>query len=87
MNNDDFWAQQQLAKNPLQMATRIIELEKNIARAIDPRRRSALINKLKACVDKSLINAEEAQNEAVDLLLAYIKDDEISELYNKVVWS
>lgn len=83
----DIKAIEGLAKNPIQMATRILELEKR-AKAwkigTDPARRAGLIEQLKAAIETSIHDPEEGHQAADDLLLAFINDEEIDELYGQV---
>lgn len=85
-NHEDFWAEQQLAKNNLQMAVRIIQLEKIVmAGSGNPIRKKALIEKLKAAEAMSQNDAETAHGNADELLLQFINDDEIRAAYDAVV--
>lgn len=83
----DIKAIEQLAGNPTQMATRILALEKRSREwkiGTDPQRRAGLLEQLKAAAELSETDTEAGHQEADDLLLAFINDEEISELYGKV---
>lgn len=83
----DIKAIESLANNPTQMATRILALEKRAKEwriGTDPARRAGLIEQLKACIEQSETDAEAAHSDADDLLLQFINDEEIADLYGKV---
>lgn len=83
----DYKKHKDLAGNPMQMAARILSLEKLI-KNIDifnaPNRRDGFVEQLKALVVDSDQDAEKAHQKADDLLLEYINDGEISELFGKM---
>lgn len=84
----DYDAIKALAENPMQLATRIMALEKRAKEwkiGTDPQRRAGLIEQLKSLADRSQSDSEEAHVEADDLLLEFINDEEISELYGKII--
>lgn len=83
----DIKAIEQLAGNTTQMATRILALEKRAREwkiGTDPARRAGLIEQLKAAAELSETDTEAGHQEADDLLLAFINDEEISDLYGQV---
>ena len=83
----DMRAIEQLAGNSIQMATRILTLERRAREwsiGTEPTRRAGLIEQLKMAVVTSGHDTEQGHQEADDLLLAYINDEEISELYGQV---
>lgn len=83
----DIKAIEQLAGNANQMATRILALEKRAKDwkiGTDPARRAGLLEQLKAAADTSENDTESGHQEADDLLLAFINDEEIAEAYGKV---
>lgn len=85
-STEEFWSIQQLAKNPLQMATRLLAIEKRLFKEYgNESRREALTERLKACVAQSQVDAERAHVDADDVLLEIINDEEISEIYGKIV--
>lgn len=76
-----------LANNPIQMATRILQLEKRSKEwkiGTDPARRFSLIEQLKTAINDSQRDSESAHQDADDLLLEFINDEEISTLYGQV---
>lgn len=76
-----------LADNPMQMAARILALENRAKEwkiGTDPQRRTGLIEQLKSLVDRSQSESEEAHVEADDLLLEFINDEEVSEIYGRI---
>ena len=76
-----------LAENPLQIATRILALEaraKEWRIGSDPNRKAGLLMQLEALIEKSKTDAEDAHIEADDLLLEFINDEKVSELYGKI---
>lgn len=78
---------ERLAKHPMQMAVRVLALEKRANEwkiGTDPQRRAGLIQQLKELVDRSVNDSEEAHVEADDLLLEFINDEEISEIYGRI---
>jgi hypothetical protein len=78
---------EQLAKNPIQMASRIMMIEKRI-RSLnlfnEPSRRAGLLEQLKTLVVRSKEDPETVHGEADDLLLEYINDEEISQLFGQI---
>ena len=84
---NDYQKYEALSKNPIQMAMRIIELEgrfKHYRIHNDPNRRSALLEKLKMAVELSQTDTENGHVDADDILLEFIDDEEVSELYGQV---
>lgn len=76
-----------LASNPIQMATRILTLEKHSREwkiGTDPQRRAGLLEQLRIAIQDSQSIPEQAHQDADDLLLAFINDEEISTLYGQV---
>ena len=90
MKNDkigNYDEMERLSKHPMQMAIRIIGLEKRAEEwkiGTDPQRRAGLIEQLKELVDRSANDSENAHTEADDLLLEFINDEEISEIYGRI---
>lgn len=83
----DIKAIENLAGNPTQMATRILTLEKRSREwkiGTDPARRAGLLEQLKAAVELSERDTESAHQEADDLLLEFINDEEISNIYGQI---
>lgn len=83
----DIKAIENLAGNPTQMATRILQLEKRQKEwriGTDPARRAGLLEQLKACVADSDSDSEQAHIAADDLLLEFINDEEISTIYGQI---
>lgn len=83
----DYDAIKNLSENPIQMATRILALEKRSKEwkiGTDPQRRLGLVEQLKALEERSQTDSEEAHVEADDLLLEFINDEEISEIYGRI---
>lgn len=76
-----------LADNPMQMATRIFMIEKRI-RSLnifnEPSRRAAMMEQLKTLIINSKESPESAHEEADNLLLEYINDEEVSTLYGQI---
>lgn len=84
---DNYSELERLVKHPMQIAVRLIALEKRAAEwkiGTDPQRRGGLIEQLKELVDRSENDSETAHSEADDLLLEFINDEEISELYGRI---
>lgn len=83
----DIKAIEALASNPQQMATRILALEKRSKEwkiGTDPARRAGLLEQLRAAAEISETDSEQGHQDADDLLLAFINDEEISKLYGEV---
>ncbi len=83
----DYAAIENLAKNPMQIATRLLALEKRAREwkiGTDPQRRAGLLEQLKALEAQSETDSENAHIEADDLLLEFINDEEISEIYGRI---
>jgi len=83
-NYDDI---KELADNPMQMATRILALERRAAEwsiGNDPKTRGGMLEQLKSLVVQARNNPEQAHQEADDLLLEYINDAEVSALYGQI---
>jgi hypothetical protein len=83
----DMKAIEQLANNPTQMATRLLALEKRAREwkiGTDPARRAGLLEQLKSAAALSESDTEAGHQEADDLLLAFINDEEISNAYGEV---
>lgn len=83
----DIKAIEQLAGNPTQMATRLLALEKRARDwkiGTDPARRAGLLEQLKSAAALSEDDTEAGHQEADDLLLAFINDEEISNAYGEV---
>lgn len=84
---NDYKQYQRLSGAPIQMAMRIIELENQFKQyqiGSDPNRRLALLERLKKAQELSETNPEEGHIEAEDVLLEFINDEEVSELYGTV---
>lgn len=78
---------ERLAKNPMMMATKLLTLEKRQTEwkiGTDPQRRSGLLEQLKALEERSINDSENAHIEADDLLLEFINDEEIVEIYGRI---
>lgn len=76
-----------LANHPMQLAVRLMALEKRAVEwkiGTEPQRRSGLLEQLRALVDKSKTDSENAHIEAEDLLLSYINDEEVSDVYGRI---
>lgn len=76
-----------LAENPRDMASRILALEaraKEWKIGTDPQRKAGLLAQLESLIEKSKTDAEDAHIEADDLLLEFINDEKVSELYGKI---
>lgn len=76
-----------LSENPMQMAARILMLEKRAKEwkiGTEPQRHLGLVTQLKALVDRSHEDPEEAHTEADDLLLEFINDEEVSTIYGQI---
>lgn len=78
-----FWDIQRLAKNPQQMATKILEMEDVLVNGpASPTRRKALLGRLKAL---KTYDPAPAALKAEELLLEFINDDEITDTYREIV--
>lgn len=83
----DYDAIKALSENPMQIASRLIALEKRAKEwkiGTDPQRRLGLIEQLKSLEEQSKSDTETAHQEADDLLLEFINDEEISEIYGRI---
>lgn len=84
---NDYAKYEALSKNPLQMAMRIIELEERFKQYrihSDPNRRAALIERLKLAKELSETDTENGHADADDILLEFIDDEEVSEIYGQI---
>ena len=84
---DNYDELERLCKHPMQMAIRLIALEKRANEwkiGTEPKRRAGLLEQFRELVDRSETDSENAHIEADDLLLEFINDEEISELYGKI---
>lgn len=84
---NDYAKYESLSKNPIQMAMRIIELEERFKQYrihSDPNRRQALMERLRYAKDLSETNPEQGHIDADDILLEFINDEEVSELYGQI---
>jgi hypothetical protein len=87
MAGDDYNLALNLSKQPLQMAFRIVAIERRIAAAKIGRPESAketLKAKLITCKELCATDPESAHAEADDALLDFIDDEEISKLYGEI---
>lgn len=78
---------ERLAKNPIQLAIRVLNLEKRAKEwkiGTDPQRRAGLLEQLEELVQRSEHDSEQAHVSADDLLLEFINDEEISEKYGRI---
>jgi uncharacterized protein YpuA (DUF1002 family) len=83
----DIAAIKRLAENPERMATMLLQLEKRAKEwkiGTEPQRRASLITQLKHAVEESVHDSEAGHQAADDLLLEFINDEEISNLYGQV---
>jgi hypothetical protein len=83
---NDYAKYEALSKSPIQMAMKITELEgafKHYRIHNDPNRRAALIERLRSAVELSATDTEEGHLQADDILLEFIDDEEVTELYGQ----
>lgn len=84
---NDYKKYEELSKNPIRMAMLILELQAAFSHYkvhVDPNRRAALLERLKMAAETSQRNAEQGHNDADDILLEFIDDEEVTELYGQV---
>ena len=84
---NDYQKYEALSKNPMQIAIRIIELENQFKQYKihnDPNRRKALLERLKMAQELSENDPEQGHQDAEDILLEIIDDEEVAELYGTV---
>lgn len=84
---DDYRQAELLSKNIMQMALRLVTLEKRVATAKIGRAessRSQLIERLKMAKELSRNDSDAAINAAEDALLEYIDDEEVSKIYGQI---
>lgn len=84
---NDYKKYEELSKNPIRMAMLIIELQgafEHYKVRKDPDRRKALLERLRAAAETSQGDAEGGHSDADQILLDWIDDPEVEELYGKV---
>lgn len=84
---NDYKKYEELSKNPLQMAMRLLELEHRFEQQgirNDTNRRKALIERLKAARELAERDPEKGHAEADDILLEIIDDEVITDIYGTI---
>jgi uncharacterized protein YpuA (DUF1002 family) len=76
-----------LASDSKRMATIILELQKRAKEwkiGTDPNRRASLIARLEMCVGESQSDSEAAHEDADNILLEFINDEQVSHLFGQI---